>query len=119
MIDVSGCETDNGTIVYQIEEVGNFYNYVSVQGYAYLPGEDINVSCMRVLMYDEAKNIYYALPTETVEREEITGNVDDGHNYDYCGFKSAVYKKKAEGKLMLLYECNGRRILIDPDQEVE
>ena len=64
VIDVSGCETDNGTIVCQIEEVGNFYNYVSVQGYAYLPGEDINVSCMRVLMYDEAKNIYYALPTE-------------------------------------------------------
>ena len=32
---------------------------------------------------------------------------------------SAVYKKKAEGKLVLFYECTGRRILIDPDQEVE
>ena len=62
VIDVSGCETDNGTIVYQIEEVGNFYNYVSVQGYAYLPGEDINVSCMRVLMYDEAEKYLLCAP---------------------------------------------------------
>ena len=119
VIDVSGCEKDTGNMVYNIEEVGTFYNYISVQGYAYLPGEDIDVSCIRVLMYDDETDTCYALPTETDKREEITERAGDGHDYDYCGFRSAAYQRKlgGNGRLMILYECNGKRILIDPDRE--
>ncbi len=122
VIDVSGCEIDTGEVVCKIEEVGTFYNYISTKGYAYIPGEDINEACIQVLMYDAKRDVYYELPTETVLREDITQEINDGCNYDYCGFQTASYKrnlKTNDGKWMLLYECNGRKLLVDPEKQEE
>lgn len=115
VIDVSDCERNTGEVVFQVEEISTFYNYFSAEGYAYIPGESIEVSCMQMLIYDENTDVYYALPTETVKREDVTESVNDGNDYDYSGFRSAAYKNKIpeNGKLMLLYRCNGRKILVE------
>lgn len=117
VIDVSDCERSTGEVVFQIEEVSTFYNYIFVGGYAYIPGEDIDESCIQVLMYDESKDMYYELPTETVKREDVTEDADDGYDYDYSGFRSAAYKSKLpeNGRFVLLYQCNGRKILIQEE----
>lgn len=115
VIDVSDCERDDtGRITYAIEEVGDFYNFISVTGYAYEAGQSIERASIKIVARDTDTDTYYELPTENVKRTELTNTVGDGNNYDYAGFKSIAYRDKLPQNLELciLYRCNGSNILI-------
>lgn len=120
VIDVSDCvKEDAGSLVHRVEESGDFFNYLSMGGYAYKPGTDIESASINILAQDTDTGIYYVLPTEIEVREDITESVNDGHNYDYSGFKCVVYKSKLPKhfNLYILYQCNGEKILVDTSNE--
>lgn len=120
MIDVSDCDrNENGSVTYKIEETGDYFNYIYVNGYAYEPGISIDSAVTIVLAHDTDTGAYYELPTENVEREDITEERNDGCNYDYAGFKSVAYKSKLPQHytICILYECNNEKILIDTTEQ--
>lgn len=118
IIDISACERNNAEkVTFKIEEFDDSYDFISITGYAYIPGESIDYSNIQVLAHDTKKQIYYKLPTEVVLKNEITQGMNDGYDYDYSGFKSVVYKNKipANCSIAILYRCNDNNILIEDD----
>lgn len=118
VIDVSNFNTqDAGKVTCKIESLDDTYDFISVSGYAFIPGEDIDYAAMQILICDNETGIYYAIPTEVILREDITRAVGDGYNYNYSGFSGAVYKSKCpvDGSLYILYRCNGNNILVKPE----
>ena len=116
MVDVSKCaRNDTGSVTYGIEEKGDYFNYIYVNGYAYEPGVSIDSAVTKVLVRDTDTGAYYELPTENVRREDITEERNDGCNYDYAGFKSVAYKSELPERytICILYECNNEKILIE------
>lgn len=116
MVDVSKCaRNDTGSVTYGIEERGDYFNYIYVNGYAYEPGVSIDSAVTKVLVRDTDTGAYYELPTENVRREDITEERNDGCNYDYAGFKSVAYKSELPERytICILYECNNEKILIE------
>ena len=116
VVDVSKCaRNDTGSVIYRIEEMGDYFNYIYVNGYAYEPGVSIDSTVTKVLVHDTDTGTYYELPTENVRREDITEERNDGCDYDYAGFKSVVYKSELPERytICILYECNNEKILIE------
>ena len=116
MVDVSKCaRNDTGSVTYGIEEKGDYFNYIYVNGYAYEPGVSIDSAVTKVLVRDTDTGAYYELPTENVRREDITEERNDGCNYDYAGFKSVAYKSELQERytICIFYECNNEKILIE------
>lgn len=116
VIDISDCNRSSAEKVeFEIEKFDDSYDFISITGYAYIPGESIDYSDIQVLAHDMEKQVYYKLPTEVILRNEITQGMNDGYNYDYSGFKSVVYKKEIPKNcsIAILYRCNSNNILVE------
>lgn len=116
VIDISACDRNSAEkVIFKIEEFDDSYDFISITGYAYIPGESIDYSNIQVLAHDMKKQVYYKLPTEIVLKKEITQGMNDGYNYDYSGFKSVVYKNKipTNCNIAILYRCNDNNILVE------
>lgn len=113
-VDVSGCQVNGGQLMYALDK--NYgSNFVKLEGYAYVPGQDIIYADISVLAYDPAGDKYYELPTEIVKKTNITKEAGDGFDYDNCGFSSVVLSRKLGNGTRFYIRCknNGGDILAD------
>lgn len=117
-VDVSGCQIDNGQMVYKIEKTYG-EEFIKLEGYAYVPGQSIDYADIRVVAYNPVKDKYYELPTECTINKKRTKKEDDGFNYDNCGFSSVVLADKVEKGTKFFIRCchNGKDILLDTGEE--
>lgn len=120
LVDVSGCDTDVEQMKYKVSKITCKYDYVEIQGYAYEPGVSLLTAHTTLLAHDPTTDLYYRLPTENTKRTKLTKNADDGCNYDYAQFKSAVLQKKIPGgcRLCIWYQGNGSNKLIRTDKVI-
>lgn len=113
-VDVGGCETDKGQLIYKISKTYGT-DFIKLEGYAYVPGRSIDYADISVIAYHPAEDKYYRLPTEIVKKSKVTKKAGDGHNYDYCGFSSVVLADKIwdDTKFYIRCQHNGMDILVD------
>ncbi len=119
--DVSGADqTAADDMEYKIERVRLEDGYLDIRGYAYEPGESVDVADTTVLAYDAAADVYYRLPTEHVKKAKLTKNADDGYNYDYAQFQSITRASKIPGgcTICIWYRGNGKNRLIRTDRTI-
>lgn len=116
-VDVSGCDRNAENMKYKISKISCEYDYIEIRGYAYEKGESLLTANTILLAYDPTTDLYYKLPTENTKRTKLTEKANDGCNYDYAQFKSAVLQKKIPGgcRLCIWYLGNGSNKLIQTD----
>lgn len=107
-----------------------FYNFDSIyqkngrlliEGWIVKKNEDIQKSKISICLYDHYTNKVYILKTSIKIREDVTSYLNDGFNYNYCGFASKVncnLLKKQEYYIWILYQNNGRREIINTEQKI-
>ena len=60
--------------------------YITVNGWSYVPGENINTYDCNILLQEIGTENIYILPTTMVDRTDVTQSYDDGYNYNHSGF---------------------------------
>lgn len=119
-VDVTSCDRNAENIVWKVEGIFPQQNFYVIKGYAYEKGISVDYADIQVLAYDEINDVYYQLPGAIKKRTDVTKEAGDEINYDYCGFKSVVFKDKIPTgcQLFLKFGCDGRNILVDTKQSI-
>ncbi len=87
---------------------------IKISGWIATPGESIERTCIHVVLKSNSSGKYYVLPTNVETREEITSKIDDGNNYDECGFSCDLpyWGSDASSEsftVYILYELNNHK----------
>ena len=61
-------------------------DFVCISGWIFKPGEEVDRVVIRIILKNTVTGECLVLPTDVVERTDITQYMDDGNNYDYSGF---------------------------------
>ena len=92
-------------------------DFCKIQGWLIKPGEEIESAAIKIVFQNMSDGRYYIIPTQMSERKDVTAYVDDGKNYDECGFSVEIpYFEKLNSNLdyeiFALYSLNGKENLI-------
>ena len=109
-LDVS----DSVTNLYTISGNGSQSNILEISGYAYIPGENIDLFNTTVLLQASGNNVsepVLALRTFSTPSSTVTDSFGNGKfNYSYASFKSIIPKKYLtkdnQYQVLLLYGNN-------------
>lgn len=117
-INIDGIGVKNNKISYFIDEFQYGYlNSIFIRGWAF--EKDINNNRVKYTII--CKNIntenVYAIKTFSEKRIDVTENINDGYNYNFCGFNGRIIKfmlpEKGEYQILILFEQNNKKYLIE------
>ena len=77
-------------VTWEKDEVSITKDYVCIAGWLIKPGEQVEKAAIKVVLKKSDSDMYYVLPTDLIERKDITESMDDGNDYTYCGFSVKI-----------------------------
>ena len=90
LADASEFETYLDGIVWERDLIPLTKDYVNISGWIVRPGVPIDRVSIRLVLKNLSTGEYSVLPTEVVEREDVSEYIDDDITYDYSGFRVKV-----------------------------
>lgn len=119
---IEGIEINDKEINYCLDSVVQDQNTISISGWVFKRGEDISLYNCHIAFENKETEEYFYVPTEMVERKDIT-EAYDGKNYDKSGFKSIFPAKKFKAnfkyEICILYRNDDNNILIKTGQYIQ
>lgn len=107
---------DRNKLKYYVDEWDIQSSNPNVSGWCLKPGEDINTVDFSVILWDEEAAVGYKIPTQMIIRQDVTEAINDGHNYNACGFQANIIGKKFDWSQKYIlgfeYKNNGNLIYI-------
>lgn len=76
---------------YAIEDYVINNNILQVNGWVREIGKEITIYDISVVLHDVENGIFFELPTQYIERKDVTEFFNDGINYDNSGFISRSF----------------------------
>lgn len=105
-----------------IDEVSFKDGYFTIEGYAFVHGEDLNIVQNQVVLYDETENLYYTINTSVCNKNDLTAYFNDGFSYDEGRFfarsSESNLKPGHDYLIYLLYRCNDHNVLINTERRL-
>lgn len=116
--------SDRENISFSVDSKGVNNDIVEISGWALEKGQNINTYDTSVALKEKDSDKIYILPTQLVNREDVTKFFNDGFNYDASGFLSRAYTSKLSDsdtkyEIVLLIKNNGKDYVIDTEQTLE
>lgn len=104
-------------LIWQEDGVSITKDFVRISGWIVKPGEEIQTSAIWVVLKDSKTGIYYRLPTELTDREDVTDWMNDGLSYMLSGFYVCIPRWKAldtdtDYKVYVLDVLNGTEKMV-------
>ena len=115
-------------VSYQRDERPITEDTVKINGWLVKLDEEIKNCTIHIVLKDSKSNQCYLLPTQIVEREDVTQSLFDEYkqyNYNQSGFSVSVpYKKLGNNysrdyEIMALYILNGKKYFLDSGMTVK
>ncbi len=97
-------------------------DYGYIYGWMIKPGCTLRSVKMHVVLKNTETGKYYVVPTNIVERKDITEMMNDGNVYDRCGFWVSLPRldeldqKDRDYEIYALYELNDEECKLIPFQ---
>ncbi len=107
----------------KIKYTGNGSKYLQFKGWAFIPGQNIEMVNSHFILRESDTDQYIQLKTICQRREDVTKAYgEDLYNYDLCGLKAVVSIKALErGKtydIMIAYQNDGANWLVDLNEQI-
>ena len=109
---------DSSKYSWCIDHISYNNKYVLVVGWFFKKGIDIDSNKVSIVFRDIGTNEMIVLPTLTLKRSDITRVFNDGHNYDYSGFKAEIpysslidFDKTNYQIYVLYHDINGDKLI--------
>lgn len=95
---------------------------IQLDGFIYKKGEAVRKSATWIVLKDLDNERYYKIPTDTVERKDITKYEADKKHYDGSGFQTKIRRELLQQDVSyhvyLLYSNNKNSLLLDTGRTV-
>lgn len=108
-------ELEEGSYICKIDRiVEDNYQYDDIQGWVVVPGQPISRYNTSLVLYSD-DGFAYAIPMKMMERDDVTESINDGVDYDMCGFGGRVRKSLLDGRtcyIGFLVDVSGNEYLI-------
>jgi len=120
-VDISKMDISEGKVIYNVDDIDNDKNkkYISVRGWAFVPGKDISIAECYVGVINTSTNVCYRLNTIKESRVDVTSHFNDGFTYDNSGFYAFCEKrmlKKGSFEICLIYLNDNNNLLVRTDK---
>lgn len=89
-VDASEYRFDLENVAWEKDEISITKDYVYIDGWLIKPGEQVNKAAIKVVIKKSNTDMYYILPTDLIERKDVTESMDDGNDYKYSGFSVKI-----------------------------
>ena len=88
--DASGYRFNVENISWKKDDISITEDYVCISGWLLKQGQQVDKVEIRVLLRNLNTGEYLVLPTDVIERSDVTEYINDGKDYNYCGFSVKI-----------------------------
>lgn len=65
-------------------------DYIGLSGWIIKKGVELDTASIRIVLRNVVTNDFFLIPTAMVSRKDITSYINDGFEYDNCGFSVKI-----------------------------
>lgn len=117
--DPAGYRFELEQVSWEKDAIPAVKDFVCISGWVVKPGEEVGRVAIKVILKNTETGECLILPTDVVERTDVTRYMDDGNNYDDSGFSVKIpywdeLDTDTDYEIILQYQLNDHPITYLP-----